>query len=311
MRRNELTIGLALAGIAAVVAFWLLAVAPKRHEASDLKDDVDQLQTQLDEAQQTAAAGQQARTSFPVDYHNLVVLGKAVPADGDQASLLVQLQRLANRSGVGFQSIDLADATSSASATSSSPPPASSGSTESASPTSSTSSTSSESSSSSPPADSGASTAEPAQATEATAATLPIGAAIGPAGLPVMRYKLTFSGGFFQIADFMKRLNRLVRPGHGTVDVSGRLVTVDAFTLAPAAAESQGLSLEPTLTAALSVTTYLTPADQGLTAGAAPSGPAPSSPAPDGTTATPTAGATASTSTPTPTSSTPTPTTSP
>jgi hypothetical protein len=128
-----------------------------------------------------------------------------------------------------------------------------------------------------------------------------------------MPYKLTFTGGFFQIADFMKRLNALVRPGHGTVAVTGRLVTVDAFTLAPAASESQGLSPVPTLTAELSVTTYLTPADQGLTAGAAPTGPAPSGPAPVSTTVTPAAGATTSTSTstPTPASSTPTPTTSP
>ena len=37
------------------------------------------------------------------------MLGKAVPADGDQASLLVQLQHLADESGVSFQSIDLSD----------------------------------------------------------------------------------------------------------------------------------------------------------------------------------------------------------
>ena len=76
--------------------------------------------------------------------------------------------------------------------------------------------------------------AEPARdATEASAATLPIGASIGPAGLPVMPYDLTFTGDFFQIADFMKRLDAMVHTRQGTVDVTGRLLTVDAFTLAP------------------------------------------------------------------------------
>jgi Tfp pilus assembly protein PilO len=303
VRRNELTIGLAFVGIAAIVAFWLLVVAPKRQEASGLKDDVDQLHSQLEQAQQAAAAGQQARTAFQADYRNLVVLGKAVPQDGDQASLLVQLQRLANLSGVGFQSIDLADSTSSAASPSTAPAPTSSGSTASSTPTSSASTSSStatsSASSSSSAATPTASTAEPTPAaTEASAAVLPIGASIGPAGLPIMPYKLTFTGGFFQIADFMKRLNGLVHLRHGTIDVTGRLLTVDAFTLAPVESENQGLSPVPTLTAQLSVTTYLTPAEQGLTAGATPTGPVPASPTTVSTTATPAPDGTTSTAAP-------------
>jgi hypothetical protein len=60
--------------------------------------------------------------------------------------------------------------------------------------------------------------------------------------------------------------------------VDGRLLTVDAFTLAPIETQLgtvQALNPVPTLTAALSVTTYLTPADEGITAGATPGGPAP------------------------------------
>ena len=90
-----------------IAAFWLVVISPKRDEAASLKQDIDGLQSSLEQAQQAAAAGEQAREDFPVNYRRLVVLGKAVPADGDQASLLVQLQRLADRSGVGFQSIDL------------------------------------------------------------------------------------------------------------------------------------------------------------------------------------------------------------
>jgi len=303
VRRNELTIGLSVAALAAIVAFWLLALAPKRQEASSLKEDVGQLQSQLAEDQQAVAAGEQARRSFPDDYRKLVVLGKAVPADGDQASLLVQLQQLADKAGVSFQSIDLSDTTSSAASGSSVPPPTSPAPAESSTPASSTSS--------SPPTDSSASstsstttTAAPAPAaTEASAAALPIGASIGPAGLPVMPYDLTFTGDYFQIADFMKSLNGLVHLRHGAIDVTGRLLTVDAFTLAPIQSESQGLTPIPTLTAELSVTTYLTPDEQGLTGGATPTGPAPSTATPASAVATPAPGATATSSTPTSTPS--------
>jgi hypothetical protein len=62
------------------------------------------------------------------------------------------------------------------------------------------------------------------------------------------------------------------------VTVSGRLLTVNSFNLAPitestvgtagAVAKSAGLQVD------LSVTTYVTPADQGLTGGATPTAPA-------------------------------------
>src|SRR5581483_4141417 len=93
-------------------------------------------------------------------------------------------------------------------------------------------------------------------------------------------YVLAFTGDYYQIADFMKSLNGLVHLRNGAIDVTGRLVTVDAFTLAPAQSETQGLTPVPTLTAQLSVTTYLTPEEQGLTAGATPTGPAPSTATP-------------------------------
>jgi Tfp pilus assembly protein PilO len=276
MRRNELTIGLAVAVIALLVGFWLIALGPKRQEASSLSDDVTQLNLELDAAQQSAAAGEEARQSFPVDYRKLVVLGKAVPQDADQSSLLVQLQKLADRSGVAFESIDLSEEASSASTSTSTTTETStsSGST-------STSSTSESSSTSSTPA------AEPtAVPTEASAATLPIGAAVGPAGLPVMPYELSFTGGFFQIADFMKRVDAMVHTRHGGVVVEGRLLTVDSFTLS-SVAEEGSTALTSKLTADLSVTTYLTPAEQGITDGATPSGPAPATATPASATTVP------------------------
>jgi Tfp pilus assembly protein PilO len=123
----------------------------------------------------------------------------------------------------------------------------------------------------------GGGAAEGAAVTGESGAELPLGAAVGVAGLPTMSYSLTFKGGFFQIADFIERLDSLVETKNGEVDVHGRLVTVDSFTLAPDQEGSgeEGASAKGTLTATFQVTTYVAPSGQGVTAGATATGPAP------------------------------------
>jgi Tfp pilus assembly protein PilO len=265
VKRNEQLILGSVAVIGLIAAFWLLVLSPRREEASKLTDEVNQLQSSLTQAQQEISAGQVAQKSFRADYRHMVVLGKAVPADSEQTSLLVQLQNLAGRAGVQFQSIDLGDASSVASSL---PAP-----TTSASATDAPTPTSSADASTSPTS---TDPAAPAPASEATVATLPIGAAVGPAGLPVMPYDMTFTGDFFQIADFMQQLDGLVHIEAGVPEARGRLLTVNGFTLAPS---DTGSPANPQLTAEVSVTTFLTPPDQGITAGATPTGPAAATPA--------------------------------
>ena len=77
---------------------------------------------------------------------------------------------------------------------------------------------------------------------------------------------MTFLGNYFQIADFMAGIDGLVKTGKGRIQADGRLATIDGFELAPATSG-------PGLVATLAVTTYLTPADQGPTAGATAAGP--------------------------------------
>ncbi len=287
--RREVTIVLSLAVVGMIAAFWLVVISPKRDEAAGLQKDIDGLRSSLEQAQQAAAAGEQARKDFRVNYRSLVVLGKAVPADGDQAGLLIQLQRLADRAGVKFQSIGLASNAQSTAAPTT--PPPSSESSESPTP---------------PSEDAATSTASttPAVPTEAAAATLPIGASVGAAGLPITPYDLKFTGDFFEIASFLKSLDKMVETARSEVDVTGRLLTVDGFALAPeqGGAETSSSTI-PTLTASLSVTSYLTPADQEITAGATLSGPAPAIPTSTSSTTTtpvPTAAASASAVAPTP-----------
>lgn len=274
MKRSDLTILLSVIGVLALAAFWLLVLSPKRDQSAKLADEVDQLRSSVQQQQQLASLARQARADFDTDYRRLVVLGKAVPADADTPSLLLEVQRLANESGVGFQSIELSETGSSgeASQVATPPPLVAPGSTESSTNTGSEESSTTPASGTSPATDgtSGTSTTSaPTPATEASAALLPLGATVGPAGLAVMPYSMRFNGGFFQIADFLRRLGQLTRASDQGVAVDGRLLTVDGFTLA--ADPGQGF---PHLVADLAVTTYVTPESQGLTGGATASGPA-------------------------------------
>ena len=89
-----------------------------------------------------------------------------------------------------------------------------------------------------------------------------------------MPYNLSFSGSYFQVASFLQGVDDLVHlHGNGLVAADGRLMTIDGFSLTFLRQEA---GKPPTLPANLFVTSFVTPASQGLTAGASPSGPAPS-----------------------------------
>jgi Tfp pilus assembly protein PilO len=211
--------------------FWFLLLSPKREEAQKLDGRVQSLQASLAQHRSEAEAAAAARRAFPAEYQRLVVLGKAVPGGDETASLLVQLSHLAAGSEVGFQDLALNAGSSEGEATE-------------------------------------ASAGGFASPTEAEAALLPLGASIGPAGLAVMPYELTFEGDFFQIAKFIEGVDRLVKTTNQNVAVNGRLITVNSFSLTPAD-EAGGSRLK----AEFSVTTFLTPPGQSLTAGAPAGGP--------------------------------------
>jgi Tfp pilus assembly protein PilO len=254
MKATDRTIlaGLAIAGL--IAAFWFVVLAPKRDEAATLADEAAALEQSVAAQEQLVAEGRQAQDDFNRNYQRLVVLGKAVPEDEDTSSLFVQLQRIAERAGVQFDAIELVPGVGSGGAA---PAPAEQTTTD----------QNQSGSSGSEPAP--APEAAPAAATEAAASNLPIGATVGPAGLPVMPYKLSIRGSFFELADFLAGVDRLVHSRHGRDVVDGRLITIDGFGLA--GDEEEGFEV---LNASLALTTFLTPADQGLTAGATPAGPA-------------------------------------
>jgi Tfp pilus assembly protein PilO len=221
------------------VAFWMLLLSPKRSEVSKLDHEVAQQRESLSLHQEEVQRGLEAERVFPQEYQQLVVLGKAAPADDDTASLLVQLNRIAGHAHVRFQTFQLAG--------------------------------SGDDTASEEPGGAAAEGEEPASPTEVAAATLPLGASIGPAGLAVMPYKLTFEGSFFRLADFIEGLDSLVGTKNSKVEVTGRLITVNGFSLKPDT--NKGF---PHLKAEFSVTTFLVPPTQGVTGGATPTSPEPS-----------------------------------
>jgi Tfp pilus assembly protein PilO len=192
---NKLIVAMVVV-VALAFAFWTLLLSPQREEAAKLSDEVTQAQESLTLHQGEVQQALAARKKFPAEYQQLVVLGKAVPSGDETPSLLVALNRLANRSGVAFQTLLLS------------------------------SSGGGESEAATPPV-------ENASPTEVTASLLPLGATVGPAGLAVMPYQLEFKGTFFQMANFIEDLDSLVKTRNAAVDVTGRLITISGFKLTP------------------------------------------------------------------------------
>lgn len=283
MRSNERTIIVAVAIVALAAAFYLLVLGPKRDKASELTSQIDQLNGSISAAEQQASYGEQARQEFPKYYGRMVVLGKAVPGEADTASLLVQLNGIADQSKMDLRAIALNQGGATAATTAPAPAPAapSTGSapTAAASTAAATAGTASTAGSTtattgSSPAPSPTATATPAPATEATAAALPVGSVVGPAGLPTLPYSVTLTGTYFDVANFIGGVDGLVEPvADGTqLSPDGRLLTVNGFSL-----QLSGSGSSPKLKASFVVTAYSS-GDLGLTAGASSSGPAPVSP---------------------------------
>jgi Tfp pilus assembly protein PilO len=276
---------LSVAIVALLGAFYFMVLSPKRDKASKLGEEITQLESQISQQEQVASFAEQARQEFPRYYGQLVVLGKAVPDGADQSSMIVQLNQIATRTGADFRTITLAEGSGTPAAAAAAAPaaPPADGTTTTPGTTTAPSdgTTTTPSDGSATPADGSAPTTEtaatpaastsPAPATEAMAASLPIGATVGPAGLPIMPYELTFQGSFFDIADFMSGVDSLVhlRGGSGQVAADGRLLTVDGFSLKPISTFGE----ETKLKASFLVTSYVVPSDEDLTAGASPTGP--------------------------------------
>jgi hypothetical protein len=192
-RRNSIVL-IAVAFAAAAGAYWMLVLTPKREEAAKLSSQIALKQAALAQAEADLASYESARGSYRSNYSKVARLGKAVPANDDVRSLMVQINSAADSSKVDFRTISLG---------SSGAAPAGVAGT---------------------PATSGA----------ASALTPPPGSSVvGTAGFSTMPFSFKFKGSFVSLGAFFNRLDRFVTVKNQNVDVTGRLLLLNSISLAP------------------------------------------------------------------------------
>ena len=228
-----------------LAAFWMLALAPKREEAAQLKQQVAAEEKRRDDALARVRAGEEARRTFADDYSTVARLGKAVPVGDQTPSLLYQLETEADKQKVDLRLMKVRTSGATAPAGSA---PAGNG--------------------SSPAA---ATPGAVPQATQAAAAVAPPGSAIGAAGFPTMPFSFIFEGDFFKMERLFSSIERFTttQPDGEDVEVRGRLVTIDAFAL-----YRSHMWGWPRVTASVNATAYVLPPGESTTPSVDPSAPA-------------------------------------
>lgn len=241
MTARDRTVLMIVGALAAVAAFWFLALSPKRQEAADLGGRIAAARGELQAAQDGARTAAADKERYASDYAMVARLGKAVPAEDEVPSLLVQLESAAKASRVDFRAIRV-ESRGAAPAAAATPAAAAAqvGNAE------------KDATATTPPA------AVPASATESVAAALPPGATVGPAGFPTMPFSFTFEGGFRGLERFLDRIAAFTRIKGDEIKVRGRLLTIDGVGL------TAGPKGFPQMRAEIAATAYLLPADQAV-----------------------------------------------
>jgi hypothetical protein len=232
----------------------MLALSPRMKTLNDAKKDLSTAQASLQQARTQAAQYAQARLEFPKAYARVARLGKAVPANTDQTSLIYQIEKAADRAGVDFDSLVLSSEGGGGEATPAAPAP--------------TTGTTGESGAQPASVQPAAPTAAPellgsVPADALATATAPTGSSTGAASLRVMHFTLDFRGSFLRLEDFLREIKRMTWSNRKQLTVAGRLVSVDAIEF-----DTLGRHVK------LNATTYLLATGQSLFAGATPAGPA-------------------------------------
>jgi Tfp pilus assembly protein PilO len=278
---------LILVPIVVLIAYWFLILSPKRDDLKTARDQQHQAEDARDQAVAQAAQLEKARETFAADYAAVVRLGKAIPESVDAPSLLVQLDRASRGTHIDFDSVTFGERAQASTPTA-------------------TSTTSTQTQAAAQPAGNAAAGGAPAQTApggaaesagnavnEGNQATSNVDQASGgstttttsttttsaPASttsttLDSVTLTFNFTGSYFDLADFFHRLKRFVYVANNQIFVRGRLISIDTLTFAPTGTTAGGSTSSGGLTATVGATVYLSPAAQGVTAGATAAGPA-------------------------------------
>ena len=254
-------IALLIVPLALVLGYWFMVLGPKRGEATDLGARLAQAEKKRDGAQSQASQLEGSKNTYAKDYETVVRLGKAIPATLDMPSLIVQLDSAADGTGIRFKKIR-AGARNVAPAP---PAPTQGGSGGDAAAGGEKAST--DGGKATEQANEAAKTSDTANsAAGADAASGTAAAKSGAPGLDSVPLEFSFTGSFFDLADFFHRTKRFVRVANEKIKVQGRLMTIDGLTF-------QAASF-PVIKAEVLATVYLSPKSEGTTAGATSEGPA-------------------------------------
>jgi Tfp pilus assembly protein PilO len=199
-RRNSMLIAV-VAVVAAIGAYWMLVLSPKREEAVKLDGQITKQQSALATAEADVATYEAAQKHYKANYSMVARLGKAVPADDDVRSLLVQLEAAADRTGVDFRQIELGGTLAG---------------------------TQSQASSSS-------TTATPSPGT-GDLASAPGAIPVAGGALSALPFNFTFTGGFFDLSTFFAKLEHFVTVNNQQLDATGRLLRLESVSITPGTA---------------------------------------------------------------------------
>lgn len=194
-RTNRILISVVAIGLA-VAAFYFLLLAPKREQVVKLDTDIATTQAEVAQAQQMLVTYEAARGSYKGNYALLARLGKAVPADDDVRSLLVQIESAADAAGVDFEKIELGSGLAGGQT-----------------PTA-------------PAAGTVAPTTE--------LATAPGAIPVSGGALSAMPFNFSFTGGYFDLSSFFAKLEHFVTVNNRRIGVTGRLLRLESVQISPA-----------------------------------------------------------------------------
>lgn len=197
LSRNLKIVLAAAAAVALVAGFWMLVLGPQRKQAADLEAKISKQRGSLTQAKRQMATYEQARAAYKANYAKLVSLGKAVPADDDVRSFMVQLDASTKASHVDFQNVEVGGGASAAT------------------PTASTTGTA------------------PVAGKLAPAPGL---VPIGTTGVSALPFTMKFNGGYFNLSNLFARLDRYVAVHNQQVKAGGRLLRIESFAIAPSGA---------------------------------------------------------------------------
>jgi Tfp pilus assembly protein PilO len=264
---------LILMPLVVLAVYWFVVLAPQRTESQKVAVELTTAQSARDQAEQQVTSLNASKASFVGDYATVIRLGKAIPTTVDMPSLLVQIDRAAQGTRIKINDFKpgpaVASSGSSGAAASAAGTPPGGGANPAAPGSAPAQGFPAKQAQHAGNAVTQANGTNQANADKANAGPTGATGTTSPQapGLTSVPLTFTMTGSFFDLADFFHRMKRFVQVVNDQIVVRGRLMTIESFDFSKT---GPGTSV---LRADVNATIYLTPPDQGTTAGATPAGP--------------------------------------